>query len=347
MEETNEIRMSNGMGETESLKSSRQHFSRLGLAFFGGTVVIHVSELIPALLLQYFKPELLENPNVALLSSVIPMYLVGMPVLIALTKLVPAEKVDKRGIRGGHFAVAALMTYAIMVASNLVGTVATTVIGFLKGGQVDNRVLGLVSSVNIFLLMFYAVLCAPIMEEYVFRKLIVDRTVRYGQGVAIVVSGLMFGLFHGNLTQFAYATTLGMFLAFLYVKTGNLKITIALHMAINFLSGVIGTLVLDLIDMEKLMEMLNSGFDPRSVFAFYRENGLGILMMMAYDVCVYGMVIAGGVLLIIAVAKKKFTLAQGKVFLPRGSRFRTVVLNPGMLLFCAVWIAMIIQQLLM
>ena len=51
----------------------------------------------------------------------------------------------------------------------------------------------------------YMVICAPILEEYIFRKLIVDRTVKYGQGVAVVLSGLMFGLFHGNLNQFAYA----------------------------------------------------------------------------------------------------------------------------------------------
>ena len=55
---------------------------------------------------------------------------------------------------------------------------------------------------NMMVTFLYMVICAPILEEYIFRKLIVDRTVKYGQGVAIVLSGLMFGLFHGNLNQF-------------------------------------------------------------------------------------------------------------------------------------------------
>ena len=113
-----------------------------------------------------------------------------------------------------------------MYCGNLVGTLITTVVGTLKGSAVDNALMTYATESNMIVTFIYMVICAPILEEYIFRKLIVDRTVKYGQGVAIVLSGLMFGLFHGNLNQFAYAFLLGMFLAFLYVKTGNLKITI-------------------------------------------------------------------------------------------------------------------------
>ena len=42
-----------------------------------------------------------------------------------------------------------------------------------------------------------------------FRKLLIDRIVPFGQRVAVVVSGLAFGLFHGNFYQFFYAFSLG------------------------------------------------------------------------------------------------------------------------------------------
>ena len=46
----------------------------------------------------------------------------------------------------------------------------------------------------------------------------------------MLFSGLMFGLFHGNLNQFVYAFVLGLCFGFIYVKTGNIRYTIGLHM---------------------------------------------------------------------------------------------------------------------
>ena len=71
-----------------------------------------------------------------------------------------------------------------------------------------------------------------------------------------MVSGLMFGLFHGNLNQFVYAFVLGLFLAFLYVKTGNLKITIALHMMINFVGGIVSSWLMRMIDLTEYEELM-------------------------------------------------------------------------------------------
>ena len=76
------------------------------------------------------------------------------------------------------------------------------------------------------------------------------------------------------------------------------------------------------------------------------ENLPGLLIYFAFDIFVYGMMIAGGVLLIVFLAKKRFTLAPGQVVIPKGKRFQTVILNVGMVLFCHFWIVMIIIQLI-
>ena len=68
-----------------------------------------------------------------------------------------------------------------------------------------------------------AVLIAPTAEELLFRKLLTERIVKYGELAAVLASGLFFGLFHGNLNQFSYAFLLGLFLGFIYVKTGKLR----------------------------------------------------------------------------------------------------------------------------
>ena len=328
----------------EEIKEARRHFSRLGGMFILGTIVIYAVQLIPITLLQLLKPEWMEDGNFALMVSILPMYLIGMPVLILLVRMIPRETVERRSIKPGSFVVAVIMCFAIVYISNLAGNLITTLIGALKGGTVQNQVLNVTQSVSMWTVVLYMVICAPIMEEFVFRKLIVDRTVRYGQGAAVIMSGLMFGLFHGNLNQFVYACSLGMFLAFLYVKTGNIKITIALHMMINFVGGVVSSGLLRMIDLDEYARAMAGG-DMVSLMAYAQENLAGIMAYAAFGVFVMAMMIAGAVLLIVSLVKRKFVLEKGSVAIPRGKRFGTMIWNAGMVLYCVFWIAMIIIQL--
>ena len=354
MDETKEMKMETETGEiwtptpdtntqTNSLKPVRKHFSRMGLMFFLGTIAIYAVQYIVVWLVQALRPEWLADINISMALSMIPMYLVGMPILILLVKTVPAVKLEKRPMKAGHFVLAVIMTFAIMYVSNIIGNILTAIIGFMKGGAVENVAIDMISGLNLFWLFVYTVLCAPVMEEYIFRKLIVDRTARYGQGVAILLSGFMFGLFHGNLNQFAYAFTLGMFLAFLYVKTGKLKVTIAIHMIVNFMGGVASSLIMKLLDLEEYLRIVESG-DFTAMTEYVMENSLGILILLGFSVYVITVIIVGGIMIIVFLVKKRFALAPGEVIIPKGKRFRTVILNLGMSLFCLFWLVNIVRQ---
>ena len=194
---------------------------------------------------------------------------------------------------------------------------------------------------NMIVTFLYMVICAPILEEYIFRKLIVDRTVKYGQGVAVVLSGLMFGLFHGNLNQFAYAFLLGMFLAFLYVKTGELKVTIGLHMCINFMGAVVSVLLLKAIHLEEYQEVIMNGADSQAVMDYMMKYLPGWIGYMIYVLFILAVLVTGIVLFI--VYRKKLKLEPGQI--AKGRRFKTVIGNPGMICYCVFWIAMIIIQM--
>ncbi len=286
----------------EEIKAARKHFSKLGGMFVLGTIIIYGVQLLAVTLVDVLKPEWLYNGNISLMVQTMPMYIVGMPLLILLVvKNVPAQQVKRRPMKAGHFIVAVIMCYAIMYVSNFAGLILTTVIGALKGGAVQNEILNVTESVSLWAIVLYMVICAPIMEEFIFRKLIVDRTVRYGQGVAVLLSGLMFGLFHGNLNQFIYA--------------------FALEAA---LSGDMGTMM-----------------------AFVQENLAAMMAYMIFLVFVFGMMIAGSVILIVCLVKKKFTFEKGQVVIPKGKRFSTVAGNIGMVIYGLFWVVMIILQLFM
>ena len=322
-------------------KSMKKSFSGLGLRFLIGTLIIYAVQIAVVGVVGMVKPEWLENTTINLILAVLPLYLIGMPVLIALVKQMPGETPVKKSITPGQFVVALIMCYALMYCGNLVGTLITTVVGALKGSEVDNALMAYATESNMIVTFLYMVICAPILEEYIFRKLIVDRTVKYGQGVAIVLSGLMFGLFHGNLNQFAYAMLLGMFLAFLYVKTGNLKITIGLHMCINFMGAVVSVLLLKAIHLDEYQEIVMNGGDAQAVMDFMMAYLPGWIGYMVYVLFILAVLVTGIVLFI--VYRKKLKLEPGQI--AKGRRFKTVIGNPGMIGYCIFWIAMIIIQM--
>lgn len=342
----------------ENFKGIKKHFSKLGWIYLAGTLVIFgaqflgsgVIALISAIARQSgstWKPGATAN----LLSQLLPLYLVGMPVLILLLKRLPASAPEKRKVTFGQFSASAVMCYSLMIACNIVGLLITFVIGLIKGGAVNNVMVNLLSgNENMVLLFVYMVLLAPVFEEYIFRKLLVDSTLRYGKGIAILLSGLIFGLFHGNLNQFAYAFALGVFLAFLYAETGNIKFTIGLHMFLNFMGSTVGMLVLKLLPVEEMEAATQSG-DMNTVLTMVQEHMVAWLIYMLYACLIFALVIAGIVLWCVkggkmARAMKKDVTVLPENEIPKGKRFYTVIVNPGMLLYCIFWLALIAVQLI-
>ena len=225
----------------------------------------------------------------------------------------------------GQWILAFMMAYGLMIAGNIVGLILTAIIGLIKGEPVSNSLLSIISEGNVWISSIYTVLLAPVFEEILFRKLICDRVVQYGQRTAILISGLMFGLFHMNFNQFFYAALLGGFFAFIYTKTGRLIYTIGLHMAVNFLGSVVGGLLLQNVTLTELS---------------------GILIYAVYAMCIYGIAIAGIVLLF--VFRSRMKTAEGEIVIEKGKWFRTAILNPGMILYCAVmFVVMVVQAFAM
>ncbi len=88
-----------------------------------------------------------------------------------------------------------------------------------------------------FLLSFLATAVVPgLMEEFACRGLILGLLRKYGDGFAILVSAMLFGLMHGNFDQMPFAFMVGLALGYIVVQTNSLWIAIAVHAANNFVS---------------------------------------------------------------------------------------------------------------
>ncbi len=88
-----------------------------------------------------------------------------------------------------------------------------------------------------FLLSFLATVVVPgLVEEFACRGLILGLLRKYGDGFAVLVSAIVFGIMHGNFEQMPFAFLVGLVLGYIVVQTNSLWIAIAVHATNNFVS---------------------------------------------------------------------------------------------------------------
>ncbi|MBE6838341.1 MAG: CPBP family intramembrane metalloprotease [Ruminococcus sp.] len=75
----------------------------------------------------------------------------------------------------------------------------------------------------------YSVILAPIFEEILFRGFVLKNLSRFNVRFGIIMSAILFGLFHGNLSQFIGATCFGVIVALTTVKANSLIPAIVMH----------------------------------------------------------------------------------------------------------------------
>lgn len=75
---------------------------------------------------------------------------------------------------------------------------------------------------------------SPFAEEIVFRGIIFNRLRKdFPVGGAVLLSGILFGLYHGNLVQGVYGMLMGSLMAYLYARMGRFWVPCLFHMAAN------------------------------------------------------------------------------------------------------------------
>lgn len=82
----------------------------------------------------------------------------------------------------------------------------------------------------------------PICEEFAMRCCGVGLLRKYGKGFAVVAVAMIFGLVHGNIVQFIFASLIGVILGFVTVKTDSILPAIFIHACNNGMSVFIDVL---------------------------------------------------------------------------------------------------------
>lgn len=241
-------------------------------------------------LIGLFVPKGVLSPSLSsFVSSDVAQYLIALPLAMLVLRRTPAIETRKftMSLRqfGGFFAV----SVPIMYAGNYIGLVASALI---SGGKAENRIADIVAGGNVWETLLFVVFLAPVVEEWLFRKQIIDRLRVYGEKRAIVFSALAFALFHMNMFQFFYAFGLGLVFGYMYVRTSQLRYSVFLHMIVNFQGSVIAMWISnnmmdsngDLIKVENLNTQEIADLAPGFMF-------IGLYAMFMIVMFVFGIVL--------------------------------------------------------
>ena len=300
--------------------NNKKVFSKIGLATFVSMILVNIIQGIFFAVLGVVNQELLSAQWINYAAIAISFYLIGFPVFYLMIKKLPEE--EKRESRTlGVFEVIkiCIMSYSLVYIVNLLTNLLMMLIAVFKGSEVTNPLLNLLEGSNWIWSLVFAGILSPIIEEMMFRGIMLNKLRGYGDKIAIITTAVLFGLFHANFSQFFYAVALGMIFAYVTLKTGTIKYSIILHIVVNIMGGVI------------LPALVG--------------DGSNIVVVGCVGVVLLAIVIVGLVLLV--KNKKNISLLDGEIKLEKGTVFKTIWVNVGMILYIVICLISMISILFM
>ena len=337
---------------TERERREAKHIikkTHLGIALYLAVcyVTIFALSFVFNFLLKDLSAVWAENKTLAAvinqLMNAVPQYLVAFPVILLFFRNVRVAKHREKSKMSIKELFSMLcIAELLMIIGNIIGTSLNLTVETIFGGTVDNAVADMIESTPIWLLSIFVVILAPIFEELVFRKLLMDRLLVLGDKMAILLSALAFGAFHGNLYQFFYATFVGLVFGYVYARTRDIKYSIILHALINFLGSVVAIPVIEA--EEKLFEMLEIiEANPEADITPY---GVPMLITMAYTILQYALIGLGVFFLVKLIKHKGIYLQRGEITLEKGTYADAIFKNVGVIIFYVLCIALMIINLI-
>ncbi|MBR3560109.1 MAG: CPBP family intramembrane metalloprotease [Oscillospiraceae bacterium] len=326
------------------LKTAKSSFSRLGLGAFVMLAVGSALQMFCGGFLAGYFGEGNAPSWMMWLVTFAPLYCVAIPLGLLIMRRVSADPVPKGPFGAGRFLKLLPICVFLMYAGNLVGSLITSVIGSLRGAAVENPLLNYAMDGSIVLKALVLAVLAPVIEEFVFRRTLIDRMRPYGEKLAMVTSALMFGLFHGNLSQFFYAFALGLVFGYVYLRTGKLRYSAALHILVNTLGTVVAPALLEASHISELGDLDPAALmnDPAAMESLVTP---GLIAFGLYAILLVVFSVVGLILLLVNAKKVSFEPARQE--LPKEKRFSTVWCNVGMGLFVLACVAMFAMTILL
>lgn len=312
------------------LAAAKKVFSRIGFSLI---VFIAVSYAV-VFLLEYacllFLPKSALNASLSVAISSVAMYGIGVPVFYLLIRKITPEKKTAGKARFSTILILYCITTAFMYFGSIAGQFLYDFLGDKLRIYTYEATLEVIQNVPWYVAFLFAVILAPIFEELVFRKLIIERVSVYGEKLALLFSAVLFAFFHMSVQQFFYAFLAGLVFGYLYIRTRKLIYPVILHALVNFFGSVVPLLLMEYAGYE---ELLAAG-TPEKMMEAAAANPVGYAVIMIYSVVLLALVFGG--LALTFVYSKKLHFDVSPMQLPRDSEATVAFTGIGVILFIAI-----------
>lgn len=284
--------------DPEFVNGMKERIPAIGARYAAFCVVFLFVQLAGALLLTLLVPDVVRQYRTSLSYGLIVLAVdaIGFPFIWLLMQGVPKTKIEQHKLSFSQWFGYLMMTEGLIIIGSLVGSTIHSFLTQPFNGDA-NTTASMMADSNIIIRTLVVGVGAPVFEELIFRKVLVDRTIKYGEYVSIVMSGIMFGLLHGNFQQFFFAALVGMLFAYVYIRTGRVRYTIFLHMAINLSSSLVVQTLL-----QKMLADRNVGKGYSGIAMLYA------MLLLAWIGGVFAIGIIGIVKLIKGLKRKRLAL---------------------------------------
>lgn len=158
--------------------------------------------------------------------------------------------------------------------SMMLSGIAEYVIKYFPSYNETSKIIDM--SMNSIFGILAVLICAPIFEEILFRGMILGEIKeRVNIGAAIIIQGILFGIYHMNLFQSIYAAVLGILLGFICVKTGSIIGSIIAHIIFNICGSVVFPYLVDISGKFAFLYIIAGTIIL--IISMYKFNGHNIL----------------------------------------------------------------------
>ena len=194
-------------------------------------ILMIISDIIVTLLGRYIYI----NNSILLLENLLSRLLVFI-VLFRIFKISPVKMIRKIKIKYIILCIVFSIFYSLfelLIMNSLFWWLPTKSIYdcFMKGP--------LLTTNNLRIYVFvYSVIMDPILEEVVFRSIILDKLLNKFQKpfFPVIISSLLFAVYHLSFTAGLNALFFGILSSVIYIKYKNIRYNIALHRTVNLIT---------------------------------------------------------------------------------------------------------------
>ena len=339
------------------INEGKRVFSRVGIAIATFVCVYYALQIFLMFALVSIYPPSRNAWWFNWVLSLVPLYLFALPAMYLVLKGIekaphndtyeknptaicePPSVLQKPRLTVKMWLVMLVVSFGFTYIGSFISNFIMAIMTLVTGHDYQNALVGLTENTPAIVTFIFACVLAPIGEEFIFRKLLIDRTRRYGDTVAILVSAISFALFHGNLFQLFYAFFLGMAFAYMYTLSGKLYWSILAHISVNTIGGLLVPMLADYINLDAL----TTG-DINALVESIIASPIPYILYVLFSVAVY--VLMPAAIVILVLFRKKLAFSKGEIRIPPSQMAETVLLNGGMFLSFILLLGIILMSLL-